>query len=91
VKSPRRVGYISKDADRANSFLLRIFLRSPNHLRNPTLLCSADDSLQSPIFHSCTSYFARAPCRFIDSLLPISPVTRDHDGLFELPAVQGGA
>ena len=42
-------------------------------------------------FHSSPTY-SLGPCHFIDRCCPpnISPVTEDHDDLFELPAVQRG-
>jgi hypothetical protein len=46
-----------------------LVLAHHNLLRN-LRSCSADDSPQLLIFHSCPTYFARTPCHFIDSVLP---------------------
>lgn len=44
-------------------------LRTPQPYYAILRSCSADDSPQSPIFHSCPTYFARARVYFIDLVL----------------------
>jgi hypothetical protein len=88
-----RFRYISNDAGRVKSFLLRIFYRS----RTPQPLrilrsCPADDSPQLPIFIHVqpTSLGPVSFHRFGVAPPNISSVTMDHDDLFKLPAIQGG-
>ena len=43
-------------------------------------------------FSSLSNLLLLVPCQFIKSVLPTKHLSghRDHDDLFELPAVQGG-